>query len=161
MRLTWLCALRLGSPSFSPFRQPVLYYICTCSSLFPPPSASLLPAGTEEDVVYPGKLPHCLCREFPLGDGTAGTRPARRGEKLTVEIPARLWRGLGRLRWDLMPGVSRPSPGTAGDEGDRDNKRGTIERRDADTRRGSGRASEGGCRQQQTEELGCNKRHLS
>lgn len=90
---------------------------------FPPPSVSLLLAGTEEDVVYPGKLPHCLCREFPLGDGTAGTGPAQCGEKLTVKIPARLWRGLGRLRWDLMPGVSRPSPGTVGDEGDREQKR--------------------------------------
>lgn len=33
-----------------------MYYICTSSSLFPP-SVSLLQAGTEEDVVYPGKLP--------------------------------------------------------------------------------------------------------
>lgn len=146
MRLTWLCALRLESPFFppssvSPLHQPALYYICTSSSLFPPPSASLLPAGTGEDVVYPGKLPHCLCREFPLGGGTAGTRPARRGEKLTAEIPERLWRGLGGFRWDPTPGVSRPSPGTAGDEGDRDNK---GEQWRGERERASERGSEGG-----------------
>lgn len=51
MRLTWLCAVWQG------FLLPgsVVLYL---HFFFPfPPSVSLLQAGTEEDVVYPGKLP--------------------------------------------------------------------------------------------------------
>lgn len=110
MRLTWLCALWRG------FLLPggVVLYL---HFFFPfPPSVSLLQAGTEEDVVYPGKLP-IVSGGNSLWEGAPRERGSATRGKLTTDASGEASARPPCIRRDLMPGVSWPSPGTGGDVG--------------------------------------------
>lgn len=62
----------------------------------------------EEAVVYPDKLPIVSGGNSLWGRGTSGTRLGTERETNRIADCAAV---VGPIRWDLMPGVSRPSPG--------------------------------------------------